>query len=121
MRQPRRHPHPAAGRQLGLLLPQPQVQPPAEHPDQELLTNPKTLLEHELGITIPDGVTIQVHEDTSTTVHLVLPQGTPSGELRGLDVAELERLYPTAQTDIGCTQTCETTNRTYWPTYCCEP
>ena len=33
MRQPGRHPHPAAGRQLGLLLPQSQVQPPAEHPD----------------------------------------------------------------------------------------
>ena len=33
MRQPGRHPHPAAGRQLGLFLPQPQVQPPAEHPD----------------------------------------------------------------------------------------
>jgi len=40
---------------------------------QELLTNPKTLIERELGISLPQGVTIATHEDTSTTVHLVLP------------------------------------------------
>ena len=40
---------------------------------QELLTNPKAVLEHELGITIPQGVTIAIHEATPTTVHLLLP------------------------------------------------
>jgi hypothetical protein len=40
---------------------------------QALLTNPKTLLEREMGITLPPGVTIAVHEETSTTIHLVLP------------------------------------------------
>ncbi|TMC15525.1 MAG: NHLP leader peptide family natural product precursor [Chloroflexi bacterium] len=40
---------------------------------QALLANPKTLIEHELGVTLPQGVTIQVHEETPTTVHLVLP------------------------------------------------
>ncbi len=41
---------------------------------QELLTNPKMLIEHELGVTLPQDVTIQVHEDTPTTIHLVLPR-----------------------------------------------
>jgi hypothetical protein len=40
---------------------------------QELLTNPKTLIERELGITLPQGMTVEVHENTATAVHLVLP------------------------------------------------
>jgi len=50
---------------------------------QELLANPKTLIERELGITLPQGVTIQVHEDTPTTVHLVLPPR----QLRAVEVS----------------------------------
>jgi hypothetical protein len=90
---------------------------------QELLTNPKTLLEHELGITLPHGVTIQVHEDTPTTVHFVLPQRTPSSELWELDAAELERTYAYAakQTDEPSSAcVCRTTNMTYTDiTECC--
>src|SRR5512135_1000072 len=78
---------------------------------QELLTDPKAVFEHEFGITIPDGVTIQVHEDTSTTVHFVLPQRTPSSELWEVDAAELERTFAEVQTayvtcTVGCTNAC---------------
>ena len=38
-----------------------------------LIENPKGAIERELGITIPDGYTVEVHEETGTTAHLVLP------------------------------------------------
>src|SRR5215831_1442454 len=40
---------------------------------EALLANPKTLIEQELGASLPQGVIIQVHEETRSTVHLVLP------------------------------------------------
>lgn len=57
---------------------------------QQLLSNPKETLERGLGITLPQGVTVQVHEDTPTTVHLVLPVQPPAGEPQELSEAELE-------------------------------
>ena len=42
----------------------------------KLLADPKTSIEDELGITIPAGVTVEVHENTAQTVHLVLPPAT---------------------------------------------
>jgi hypothetical protein len=41
---------------------------------QQLLSSPVAVLERELGISLPEGVNIQVHEETSTTLHLVLPR-----------------------------------------------
>ena len=40
---------------------------------QQLLADPKTTISDELGITIPDSMTIQVHESDMQTVHLALP------------------------------------------------
>ncbi len=45
---------------------------------QALLSNPKAVIERELGITIPAGVTIAVHQNTPTTLHFVLPMQEPS-------------------------------------------
>jgi hypothetical protein len=59
---------------------------------QELLSNPKAVLERELGVTLPQGVTIQVHEDTPTTLHLVLPMKPQAGEPQELSDAELEQV-----------------------------
>ncbi len=54
---------------------------------QQLLSDPKPLLERELGMQIPPGVSIQVHEDTSTTMHLVLPPRLlPAGEVSEADL-----------------------------------
>jgi len=58
---------------------------------QELLSNPKAAIERELGISIPQGVTIAVHEDTPTTLHLVLPMPVPSARGAELSDAELEQ------------------------------
>ena len=38
-----------------------------------LIADPKAVINTELGIEIPDGVSVSVVEDTPTAVHLVLP------------------------------------------------
>lgn len=40
---------------------------------QALLSDPKTTICNELGITIPESMTIQVHESDMQTVHVALP------------------------------------------------
>ena len=59
---------------------------------EQLLDNPKAALERALGITFPQGVTIQVHEDTPTTLHVVLPVNSQEGKPRDLSDAELEHV-----------------------------
>ena len=48
-----------------------------------LLADPKAAVQDELGLTVPSGFTIKVHEEAVDTSHLVLPP------LAGLDEAEL--------------------------------
>ena len=50
-----------------------------------LIADPKAALNEELGMKLPDGFAISVHEDSSTHVNLVLP---PTD---GLDPAALEQ------------------------------
>ena len=38
-----------------------------------LMADPKTVVKQEFDIDVPDGIEIQVHEDSSNTAHLVLP------------------------------------------------
>ena len=38
-----------------------------------LLSDPKGAVERELEIAIPEGFTVQVHEESATAAHLVLP------------------------------------------------
>ncbi len=45
-----------------------------------LLAAPKAAIEEELGIEIPEGFTIEVHEDVENTSHLVLPPLAELGE-----------------------------------------
>ncbi len=40
---------------------------------QQLLSDPKSAISGELGITIPDSMNIEVHESDMQTVHLALP------------------------------------------------
>lgn len=42
----------------------------------KLLSDPRSSIEEELGITIPESITVQVHENTAQHVHLVLPPTT---------------------------------------------
>ena len=49
-----------------------------------LLENPKEAIRQATGIEIPEDFTIQVHEEGSTSAHIVLP---PSGQLTEADLA----------------------------------
>ena len=40
---------------------------------QQLLSDPKTTICQELGVTMPESMTIKVHESDMQTVHLALP------------------------------------------------
>ncbi|NLF77276.1 MAG: NHLP leader peptide family natural product precursor [Chloroflexi bacterium] len=40
---------------------------------QELLNNPRAALEKFSGVVLPEGINYIVHEQTPSTVHLVLP------------------------------------------------
>ena len=48
-----------------------------------LLADPKAVIEEELDLSIPDGLDIQIHEDTATTSHFVIP---PSAKLAEEDL-----------------------------------
>ena len=50
-----------------------------------LLADPKNAVQDELGVQVPDGFTIKVHEEAADTSHLVLPPSTQ------LDEAALEQ------------------------------
>ncbi len=41
-----------------------------------LLSDPKGAINQELGVAIPASMAIEVHEDSDTTVHLILPPGS---------------------------------------------
>ncbi len=40
---------------------------------QQLLTDPKSAITEELGITMPESMNIQVHQSDMQTVHIALP------------------------------------------------
>ena len=45
-----------------------------------LLGDPKGALERELGVAIPASLSIEVHEESGETAHLVLPPSSKLGE-----------------------------------------
>ena len=49
-----------------------------------LLSNPKDAIEQAVGVTVPDGFTIKVHEEDSRTAHLVLP---PTSKLSSAELS----------------------------------
>ncbi len=55
----------------------------ASDPDfrQALLDDPRGTLSALVGLTLPDVVTVSVHEESLTSIHLVLPSVTGPGEL----------------------------------------
>jgi len=57
---------------------------------QELLNEPKAVVARELGLTLSDQVSIQVLENTPTTLHIVLPPHLEADETRELSDEELE-------------------------------
>ena len=49
-----------------------------------LVADPKAAVADEVGVTVPEGFNVVVHEESATTAHLVLP---PSPELTEADLA----------------------------------
>lgn len=45
-----------------------------------LLDDPKKTVEAEFGVTLPEGFSLHVHEQSSTQAHLVLPPDSKLGE-----------------------------------------
>jgi ATP-dependent Zn protease len=41
---------------------------------RSLVSNPKDALYREMGIKFPDNVSLVVHENTASTIHLVIPR-----------------------------------------------
>lgn len=52
------------------------------------MANPKAAIEKELGVKLPAGIKIKVVEDTTSEVHLVLPETSRAnkGELSDTDL-----------------------------------
>ena len=50
----------------------------------QLVADPKAAIEEVIGSEIPEAITVQVHEDSATSFHLVLP---PSRELTEEELA----------------------------------
>ena len=38
-----------------------------------LIADPRSVISAEFGLSIPEGFNVQVHEDSTTTAHMVLP------------------------------------------------
>ena len=49
-----------------------------------LLSNPKDAIQQAVGVTVPEGFTIKVHEEDSMTAHLVLP---PTSKLSSAELS----------------------------------
>ena len=50
-----------------------------------LVADPKAAIKTEIGVDVPSGFTVQIHEDTEKTNHLILP---PSAALSEADLDE---------------------------------
>jgi hypothetical protein len=61
-----------------------------------LMSDPKAVLA-EAGVDVTEGVEIEVHEDTDTTMHMVLP-ASPAGET--LSEQDLEQIAGGASSGI---------------------
>ncbi|HEX5848686.1 MAG TPA: NHLP leader peptide family RiPP precursor [Rubrobacter sp.] len=57
---------------------------------QQLLTDPRAIIERELGTRLPEGVRVEAVEETQDTIYLVLPSASPPGEGAELSDRELE-------------------------------
>jgi short-subunit dehydrogenase involved in D-alanine esterification of teichoic acids len=57
---------------------------------QQLLAHPKDALKRELGLNFSPEVQLYVHEETTSTIHLVIPALSSRESRQDVSVAELE-------------------------------
>ena len=63
-----------------------------------LLRDPKAAISAELGVSVPNSMTIEVHEERADTAHLVLP---PSSRLSAADLTAVAGGGKTRHTFFG--------------------
>ncbi|MGD9890270.1 MAG: NHLP leader peptide family RiPP precursor [Dehalococcoidia bacterium] len=59
---------------------------------QQLQENPRQAVEQVLGVDLPEGIAVQVLQETPTTLYLVIPpqpDTLPAGELTDADLADV--------------------------------
>ncbi len=59
------------GEEMRAILTEKAVEDPAFR--SQLVADPKGTIQQEFGVTIPDSMTIRVHESDMQTIHLALP------------------------------------------------
>ena len=59
-----------------------------------LVADPRSVISAEFGISIPEGFAVHVHEDSATTVHMVLPMSDRLTEDELATVAAGVDVYP---------------------------
>jgi hypothetical protein len=74
---------------------------------QQLLADPKTIMEREIGTQLPEDLRVVAVEETADTIYLVLPSTSPVGEGGGLADQELEAV---TGGDAGSTSTASLCN-----------
>jgi hypothetical protein len=82
---------------------------------QALLSNPNPLIEDVVGIKVPRGVTVVVHEDTATTINVVLPpRQLPAVEVSDDEIREAAQHLQ--ELKGGCIYTNDPPAWSSWPT-----
>ena len=71
---------------------------------QALIGNPRATLSKELGVPIPDGMSVRVVEDTADLVHLVLPPSHAGGELSARELDAVTGGVSDQYADKGITE-----------------
>jgi len=61
-----------------------------EHFRQQLLADPKAIIEREIGRQLPEEIRVVAVQETADTIYLVLPSTSQVGEGGGLADLELE-------------------------------
>jgi hypothetical protein len=74
---------------------------------QRLLSDPKAVVEEELGTRLPEGIRVRVVEESADTIYLVLPSASPLGDEGGeLSELQLEAVAGGGDTFWGATCSC---------------
>jgi hypothetical protein len=74
---------------------------------QQLLEDPRAIIERELGTRLPEEVTVVAVEESADTIYLVLPSASPLGGEGGeLSELQLEAVAGGGDTFWGATCSC---------------
>jgi len=67
----------------------------------ELMSDPRAALSSELGVDIPDAVSVLVHEESLSELHVVLPVATEALSDEQLEMVSGGDMYNTTAEDGG--------------------